>query len=58
MGKAREGNEGERWERWENSEGARWERRASGEVGSWEVPGFVQELGMQQSESKISSFYF
>ena len=37
---------------------ARWERWENGEVARWEVPGFVQELGMQQGEPKDFIFLF
>ena len=36
-----------RWERCESSEVARWEKWENGEVARWEVPGFIQDWGMQ-----------
>ena len=53
--KRREDRAMARSERFEGSEVASWERWGSIEATRWEVPGFIQEWGMQD-ESKIPFF--
>ena len=55
--KRREDSKMARSERFEGSEVVSWGSWESSEATRWEVPGFIQEEGMQY-ESKISFFLF